>query len=704
MRVLSQLNRLDNCLLLLIKIGLLLVLFLPLVVIDGFYFPFIVPRNLFFRLIIDIIFGLYFYLILTNKSFRPKFNKAFIFIFLFVIGLTVSSLLGMNFSFSFWSNFERMDGLVNWYHLLMYIFVLLGVVNSTKSWRQLLNISLIAAWLVALVALGQQFNLNFILPSYGGGRLTSTLGNAAYVGSYMFLQTVVAVYLLFNRLRLKGWSFLNFWYILSVGLFIFILIVTQTRGAFLGLAFFIFLLIIFYLWFKRRERKAGYYFALGILLASFLLLGLLWQQKDSAWVDRIHLAYKLTHISLNDITTQSRLTIWRNSWRGVQERPLLGWGEENFHYVFNGYFPIEIFRDESSELWFDRPHNILVQHLVQGGIVGFFLYLSVFVFLIFYLYQKYKQDNDWFFSFFWIAFLISFLFHDFFIFDNLNTNLILYLILSFLFMVGVKQQKRDHIPFKRGHGVHALLSLMIIISFSLTFFWNPLGSNLLLTKSFRNISLARDQQSFDQALEEWQRSFTLSSLGEKEKVEVLLQMMLNVSTNPYLDDQSKTKLFVLVEGYLEEESKRHPYDVRLNMMLSSFYSDFATIDQEFILKNLDLLNKLKNQAPQRPDIYLQLTRTYLIFGDIQAAEENAIELKNLAPWAKPVYWNLFQVYLISGDLSGMEENLNKIREINFSERKQALTDDEYQHLQQFARQLEENNQSALAEMINSFIR
>ena len=271
-------------------------------------------------------------------------------------------------------------------------------------------------------------------------------------------------------------------------------------------------------------------------------------------------------------------------------------------------------------------------------------------------------------------------------------------------MVGVKQQKRDHIPFKRGHGVHALLSLMIIISFSLTFFWNPLGSNLLLTKSFRNISLARDQQSFDQALEEWQRSFTLSSLGEKEKVEVLLQMMLNVSTNPYLDDQSKTKLFVLVEGYLEEESKRHLYDVRLNMMLSSFYSDFATIDQEFILKNLDLLNKLKNQAPQRPDIYLQLTRTYLIFGDIQAAEENAIELKNLAPWAKPVYWNLFQVYLISGDLSGMEENLNKIREINFSERKQALTDDEYQHLQQFARQLEENNQSALAEMINSFIR
>ena len=68
-----------------IKIGLALILFTPLILLQNFYFPFIVPRNLFFRLIIDIVFSLCLYLSIVDINFRPRFNKGFILFFCSVV-------------------------------------------------------------------------------------------------------------------------------------------------------------------------------------------------------------------------------------------------------------------------------------------------------------------------------------------------------------------------------------------------------------------------------------------------------------------------------------------------------------------------------------------------------------------------------------------------------------------------------------------
>ena len=694
-------KNIDDYLVLIIKIGLSLVLFLPLfLIIKGFYFPYIVPRNLIFRLIIDLIFLLNIFLIFKNKAYRPKFNKGYIIFFFFVLSLTISSIFGNSFTTSFWSNFERMDGLVNWYHILMYVFVLMCFVRNKRDWKFLINTSLISAWIVSLIALGQKLQLDFILASSGGSRLASTLGNAAYVGSYMFLHIVLAFYLLISKFKKKGYLI---YYGISILFFLYILIHTQTRGAFLGLALFIFLLIIFYLWFERKKKNIYYYIILSSLIIFLGFFLLAFQQKDSSWVNSNGFLRKLTNISLQDTTTQSRLVIWRNSLEGVKEKPILGWGEENFKYVFNEYFPVEIYHDIGSEVWFDRPHNILIQHLIHGGILGLGLYLATFFYLIYILFKKYTKEGKWLYSFFWISFLLSFLFHDLFIFDNLNINVILYLILAYLFKIlVVDNTEREYISLKGKDYTYLAIILILIISFFFTFFLNPWNSNRLLIKSLQQASVANSSEEMDLAISNWEKSFNLTALGNQEKVETLPQILQSVLSNKYLDDASKSKFIILTEKYLEELSKKNIKEVRFNMLLSQYYSSLSYIQPEYISKNILLLNDLREIAHDRPDVPLQLTSVYLSNNNIVEAKEIALEVLEKFPWAKSSHWNLFHVYLMEGNLVELENILNNIKEMNNEKLGLDFTDQEYLKINTIISYAEKQEESSIVELLQQF--
>jgi O-antigen ligase len=356
--------------------------------------------------------------VIKNTYQWPKFNKGFIFFGFFILTLTISSIFGGYFLLSFWSTFERMDGLVNWYHILLYVVVLLGVNRTIKDWQILFHTSLLVAVLVALYALGQALGLSFLMSSAGGQRLSSTLGNAAYVGSYLFLHIVIASYFLFKKIQNKNfYSWPVLYYVLGIIIFTIVLLATETRGALLGLLSFVFLLTLAYLYYERHKKTKFYYLVISLLVALILFFVAIFVQRDSAWVRSMPIFYRLTHVSLTDTTTQSRLLIWQNSLtHAFVAKPILGWGEENFADAFNKYFPSAIFVSLGSEIWFDRPHNILIQHLVHGGLLGLGFYLAIFVYLLWSFWRQIRQGQPWLWPVFWSAFLLGFLVQDFFIF------------------------------------------------------------------------------------------------------------------------------------------------------------------------------------------------------------------------------------------------------------------------------------------------
>ena len=67
-----------------IRWGTYLVLFTPLIVNTKFFFPFVAPKTIVFRIIVEILLAAYIFLVISNKRYRPKINALTIAITLFL--------------------------------------------------------------------------------------------------------------------------------------------------------------------------------------------------------------------------------------------------------------------------------------------------------------------------------------------------------------------------------------------------------------------------------------------------------------------------------------------------------------------------------------------------------------------------------------------------------------------------------------------
>ena len=99
--------------------------------------------------------------------------------------------------------------------------------------------------------------------------------------------------------------------------------------------------------------------------------------------------------------------------KGFKERPILGWGQENFNIVFNKHYnPLM-----DQEQWFDRTHNIILDWLIAAGILGALSYLSLFVAVLVLIWRRGT------FTFVEKSILTglfaAYFFHNMFVFDNL---------------------------------------------------------------------------------------------------------------------------------------------------------------------------------------------------------------------------------------------------------------------------------------------
>jgi len=205
---LTQAARLEKIILKVFYLVTPVILFLPLLVSSKFYYPFITPRNFVFRIIVEIFFALYVCLVLIQpKKYLPRKEWPTIIFLGLAVWMTIASLVNGYFQVSFWSNFERMDGLIALYHLVAFFFIILAVYRDKASLRHLLYVSVFVSFITSILALAQYFDIPLYMDSAGGSRVSSTLGNAAFVASYALFQIFFAVYLLvtfqFQRAEMK---------------------------------------------------------------------------------------------------------------------------------------------------------------------------------------------------------------------------------------------------------------------------------------------------------------------------------------------------------------------------------------------------------------------------------------------------------------------------------------------------------------------
>ena len=155
--------------------GIFAVPFLVFIVSSSMFFPFITGKNFSFRIITEVMTALWLILMLFDARYKPRKSWVLAMLAIFVGIVALSSIFGENFYRSFWSNYERMEGLVTYLHLLAYFLVLAGMLKTEKVWNWLFNTSLFASVIIAFTAFSNYLGYCKLIKATGLTPLWATL-------------------------------------------------------------------------------------------------------------------------------------------------------------------------------------------------------------------------------------------------------------------------------------------------------------------------------------------------------------------------------------------------------------------------------------------------------------------------------------------------------------------------------------------------
>ncbi len=323
------------------------------------------------------------YLAVIDQNYRlsKKQIKIFLIPTLLLVSLTISSILAPIPNLAFWGTYERATGLIFLYHCLAFGVVIASLVKA-RGKEYLQNIYKAVFYSGVIVALATFINENFInIPSlflFDGPNSADLLGNSSFSAAYLIFCFFLGAVLFFERRNDKN----RFWILVGLALILLSPISDKARGAIGGISIGLLLAAAVYLTTNAKKiiRIAGFS-VIGIILAGGVAVGAMLMQPTS----KIHQAFV-------EATTNSRFIFWGAAVEGIKDRPVFGWGPENYIVVFGKHFDPGILEPGSTaEVWTDKPHNSVLEYFVIGGFVGGILYLlfalSLFALPV-YLYRK----------------------------------------------------------------------------------------------------------------------------------------------------------------------------------------------------------------------------------------------------------------------------------------------------------------------------
>ncbi len=126
--------------------------------------------------------------------------------------------------------------------------------------------------------------------------------------------------------------------------------------------------------------------------------------------------------------------IWGMALEGFKEHPILGWGQENFNFVFNKYYNPGMYAQEP---WFDRAHNVFFDWLIVGGILGLLAYLSLFataIYLLWFRIGTWSVTSKSILT----GLLAGYFFQNLFVFDNLISYIMFFSVIGYIHSISTK--------------------------------------------------------------------------------------------------------------------------------------------------------------------------------------------------------------------------------------------------------------------------
>lgn len=623
----------------LLKIGLCLATLTPLLVSPSTYFPFVVGKAISFQIIVEALLIIYLILILLDAKERPRLNFLSYLVMAYFLIVTLASALGIDWNFSFWTNYERMDGLFNLYHFGIYFFLLFNVFSSRRDWLFFFRTLLGTMILIDFLGLLQKNGLTY-LAKFSEDRAFSTLGNATYMGVQAVFQIFIALFL-FVADKNFAW---RFYYLFNVFLGGLAILISKTRGSLLaifigGLIFF----VLASLFSEKHRRKIFLSLFLGgtVFLA---LLAFIFSHPD--WAVTKILPDRL-NIFASNLSLETRGVVWQTTFSAWKSRPLLGWGRASHGFVFAPFYNPKIASFE--DVWFDKPHNKALEVMSDSGTLGLLAYLAVFGGVIYIFWRK--RDELYEASFFLISLVAAYFTQNIFLFDFQASYLWWFSLIGFAAFLSMpmlsenkpkNKSKKQSLNLLKVFASGSLILLMVI-----AFVAGNVRPLMAAKRGVRALSLEYQGQKADKVLPLYESAFSLGSFGNQE---ILSEMVKGFSS---LKRNSQAENFATYYDFaLEKEEKLYqerPHDIKSALILGNLYQMKFQEEEGYIAKAEKLYKDLIARAPKKFDPYYQLI--FIKFNQRELEEMNQLlrRLIELNPRYYRHYFEVARLAFASGD-------------------------------------------------------
>jgi len=645
-----------------IKIGLFSCLFMPLIISSSYIFPFIFPKQAFFQIIVAIIMALYIFLALSQPQYRPRSSRLFLALLIYFTILILSSVFGQNIFHSFWSNYERMAGVINLLHYLAFLFIAANILKTKEEWYRFFDFSILASVLQALYSLGQLAGVSSMIHG-GGERIDGTIGNPSFLAGYMLINAFFALWLMLEK-KAVSW---RFFYAATIVLNIFIMYKTQTRGAALALVVAIFSLLLFSI-FAPKESLAQLplrqplklkKWAIAGLLVIIFAVGMIWLNRDSAFIKKFPTLTRLAQISLKETTSQTRLMAWQMSLQGFKEQPLFGWGPENYSLLFNKYYNPNLYPIEN---WFDRSHNAYLDVLVHTGLIGLMAYLTIFILAFWSLWRARRENKiNYQTAVIFTVILLAYAIQNIFLFDTQVTLLMIYLILAFIVFLSRRSGEPLGQPVKPNFFFFGIVGLLMFLSI---YYFNIRPGTAGAAGIDATISFAR--KNVAESVQQFRNAYEKGTFGMPEVAGRAHDAAMQILSSGQTSEDGKEMIKVAIEGMNKAINEYEPQNVRFMLMLVNIYLASAQTDPSYLHEADNILQKAIELSPTRQELYFTLAQLRMFqgqTGEVLPYMEKAVELNEKVNIS---YWNygIFAIALGQVDLG--ESKIQKARELGHS--------------------------------------
>jgi Flp pilus assembly protein TadD len=508
-------------------------------------------------------------------------------------------------------------------------------------------------------------------------RLDGRFGNAAYFGGYLLFNIFLTAYLMAKR---KGRDFLWYLYLLAILLESYILFRTETRGSMLGLFIGIIITSLLFI-FLDKKRPVLKWAAVGMIAILVSSVVLVFKYEDSAFVRNNSSLSRIATINFSESTVGSRFMVWGMAIEGFKERPILGWGQDNYNYVFNKYYDPGMYNQEQ---WFDRAHDIFLDWLIAAGLLGLICYLLLFFSGIALAWQpETKAPEDGFFaklSYTWkrhisgeeqdkilersilTGLFASYFVHNVFVFDNLWSYILFFSLLGYLHHEHVRtsimlstpklpakkfvknEPSEEPLPF-------SYIGTTVIFVFAIVFYfvnWKPIQANTAIISGIS--PHAQNGQPTIDNLNAFKEAIGYGTFGSSEAREQLIQTAMRIKGSSVPEDLQQS-----IFTYAREQSllqlEEAPNDARYETFTGMLFLRYGMNPEA-----LAHFGKAHDLSPKKQTIAFNL-----IMAELNAGEKDkALALAKEAYDYKPEFNEAALTYAVTLIRTGDPKSAEKI--------------------------------------------